>query len=380
VERALAVEPTHPARGALHLRGLTPARLAGAWDDLHLDARVARRVTRRVVGEYRDDLEGVPGLSRRATTLLQERASLRRLRIVDRRASLVDPFVKYLFEADDGAQFESVRIPLEQPRFSVCVSSQAGCALGCRFCATGRAGFRRNLEAWEIVEQVLAIRGETSERPVTGVVLQGQGEPLLNYDNVLAAIDVLRDPCGAHIGSDRITLSTVGIPQMIERYTNDGHPYRLILSLTSAFDARRANLIPSAARYPVADLAQALRRHARTRGSLVHVAWVLIAGVNTAEDEAAELARLFPDTRVRVSLIDVNDPTGAYAPASDAERRTFMSALAARGIGFVRRYSGGADIFAACGMLASNQQGGRPLADERPTSNPALACHVDAQA
>jgi 23S rRNA (adenine2503-C2)-methyltransferase len=346
---------------ALHLRGLTPARLAAAFRDLPLRPELARRVTRRVVGQYRDDFDGIAGLSKRLASELRERASLRHLSVVDRRASLVDPFVKYLFEADDGARIEAVRIPLERPRFSICVSSQVGCPIGCVFCATGRSGFGRNLAAWEIVEQVLAVRHEARERPVTGVVFQGQGEPLLNYDNVLAAVEVLRDPCGAHIGADRITISTVGIPPLIERYTDEAHPYRLIVSLSSAFDDRRAALIPSARRHPVADLAEALSRHARSRDGVAHIAWVLIAGLNTGEDEAEELTRLFPGLRVRLSLIEVNDATGRLRPPGDEERQRFISALAARRIAFVRRYSGGADICAACGMLASSSQGGQLL-------------------
>jgi 23S rRNA (adenine2503-C2)-methyltransferase len=358
----LLLEPAPAGGGRLHLRGLTPARLASAWADLEIPPRLARRVISRAVGQYRDDLEGVPGLSKRLVAELTQRTSLTRLCVVDRRASQADPFVKYLFQAEDGALIEAVRIPLEQPRFSICVSSQVGCPVGCRFCATGQGGFRRNLAAWEIVEQVLAVRDEARERPVTGVVFQGQGEPLLNYDNVLAAIEVLRDPCGAHIGADRMTISTVGIPHLIERYTDEAHPYRLIVSLTSAFDARRAELIPSARRHPVALLAEALRRHARAQGGVVHIAWVLIAGVNTGDDEAEELARLFPDVRVRVSLIDVNDASRRMLPPADEERRAFVSALAARGIAFVRRYSGGADICAACGMLASSRQGGQAFA------------------
>lgn len=359
--------------GLLHLRGLTPPRIAANWGDLPLGLRLARRLTHRVVGEYRDDIDDIPGLSRRAVNALRARSSLSRLRIIERRASAVDPFVKYLFESTDGARIEAVRIPLEARRFSVCVSSQDGCALGCRFCATGRSGWRRDLASWEMVEQVLAIRSEAAERPVTGAVFQGQGEPLLNYDNVLAAIDVLREPCGGRVGSDRITISTVGIPHMIERYTDEGHPYRLILSLTSAFDGRRASLIPSARRYPVADLAQAMRRHAGRHGRLVHVAWVLIAGLNSGPEEAEELARLFPDTQLRVSLIDVNDPTGEFQPAGDDERQRFLSALSERGIGFVRRYSGGADIHAACGMLAACTQGGRPLSDAPGPATESLA-------
>jgi 23S rRNA (adenine2503-C2)-methyltransferase len=342
--------------GALHLRGQTPETLAAAFPGL--DPGVARRVVHRLVGEDRDDLEGVRGLSKAWATELAARGTRTRLEVVDRRRSGIDPFVKYLFRSADGHVFEAVRIPLEKPRWSVCVSSQVGCALGCVFCETGRLGFRRNLEPWEMVEQALTVRRESPERPLTGAVFQGQGEPLQNYDNVIQAARVLRDPCGARVGADRISLSTVGLLPQIERYTAEGHPYRLILSLTSAFSGKRETLVPLTARYGVPELARAMRRHARVRGGPVHLAWVLISGFNTGADEARELARLFADVPVRLSVIDVNDPTGRHARATDAERASFLSALAAHGIGFVRRYSGGPDIHAACGMLASCARGG----------------------
>ncbi len=343
----------------LHLRGETPESLAAAFA---LHAPVARRVVHRVVGQDRDDLDGVPGLTRAARVSLLEGGRLGRLRVVDRRLSNVDPFAKYLFQAEDGRRFETVRIPLDKPRFSVCVSSQAGCALACAFCETGRQGFERNLEAWEIVEQVLTIRRESPERPVTGVVFQGQGEPFQNYDNVIRAASILRDPSGGRIRGDRITISTVGLVPMIERYTDEGQPYRLILSLTSAFGEKRARLVPIARTYDVPELAAAMRRHAERRGGPVNLAWVLMSGVNTGPDEARELGRLFRGVRVRLSVIDVNDPTGEFQRAGDAERSRFFSALADQGIGFVRRYSGGPDIHAACGMLASQAIGGVPIA------------------
>ena len=344
-----------------HLRSQTPSSLAVLWPDLPLDDGVARRIVGRVVGEDRDDLEGVRGLSRRLAAEIAARSRTLRLEVVDRRASRIDPFVKYLFRAADGRVFEAVRIPLERPRWSVCVSSQAGCALGCVFCETGRLGLERSLEPWEIVEQVLTVRREGPERPVTGVVFQGQGEPFQNYDNVIRAAEILRDPCGARIGGDRITISTVGVLPMMERYTAEGHPYRLILSLTSAFQDKRAQLVPLARRHPVAALAAAMRRHAEKRGGPVNLAWVLMAGINTGADEARELGRLFAGVKVRLSAIDVNDPTGRFHPPDDAERSRFFSALADNGIGFVRRYSGGADIHAACGMLAGQSAGGVSL-------------------
>jgi 23S rRNA (adenine2503-C2)-methyltransferase len=216
------------------------------------------------------------------------------------------------------------------------------------------------------VEQALVVRRESPERPLTGAVFQGQGEPLQNYDNVIRAARVLRDPSGARIGSDRITISTVGLLPQIERYTDEGHPYRLILSLTSAFSGKRARLVPVAARWSVPELAAAMRRHAARRGGPVNLAWVLISGYNTGPEEAAELARLFRGVGVRLSVIDVNDPSGRHARASDAERSRFLSALADCGLGFVRRYSGGSDIDAACGMLASRTRGG----EAHPTPGP----------
>jgi 23S rRNA (adenine2503-C2)-methyltransferase len=300
----------------------------------------------------------VRGLSKHIAQGLAERAATERLTVVDRRRSAVDPFVKYLFRTHDGRVFEAVRIPLERPRWSVCVSSQVGCALECAFCETGRLGLTRNLEAWEIVEQVLTIRREGPERPVTGVVFQGQGEPFQNYAAVLRAAEILRDPCGARIRGDRITISTVGVLPMIERYTEEGHPYRLILSLTSAFSEKRASLMPVGRRYDVPALAAAMRRHGARHGGPVHLAWVLMSGVNTGKDEARELGRLFRGVRVRLSCIDVNDPSGRFTRAGDEERGRFLTALAEEGIGFVRRYSGGPDIHAACGMLAAQSTGG----------------------
>jgi 23S rRNA (adenine2503-C2)-methyltransferase len=338
-----------------HLRGLRPEDLAREWPDLRIDDRLARRIQARLVGRDADDLDGLPGLAPRLAREILRRGRTSRLEVVERRHSRLDPFVKYLFRAEDGDVFEAVRIPLERPRWSVCVSSQVGCALGCVFCETGRLGLTRNLEAWEMVEQVLTIRREGPERPVTGVVFQGQGEPFQNYDNVIRAAEVLRHPCGARIRGDRITISTAGLLPMIERYTEEGHPYRLILSLTSALQEKRARLVPVGQRYAVADLVEAMRRHAARRGGPVHLAWVLMAGINTGPEEARALARLLAGAPVRVSVIDVNDATGRFHRADDGERGAFLSALAAEGLPFARRYSGGSDIHAACGMLAARR-------------------------
>jgi 23S rRNA (adenine2503-C2)-methyltransferase len=347
-------------RARPHLRGELPETLARLWPDLDLSPRHARRIVSHLVGRDRDDLEGVRDLPRRLARAVAERSRTTRLEVLDRRGSGVDPFVKYLLRAPDGATFETVRIPLAAPRWSACVSCQAGCALGCAFCETGRLGLTRTLEPWEIVEQVLTVQREGPERPLTGVVFQGQGEPLHAYDSVIRAAEILRHPAGGRLSGDRMTISTVGLLPQLERYVEEDHPYRLILSLTSAFSDKRASLLPAGHAFDVAALARVLRVRAERRGEPVHLAWVLIAGFNTGPDEAGELALLFRGARVRLSLIDVNDPTGRFRPPDDGERGRFLDALRAAGLPFHRRYSGGLDIGAACGTLASSARGGAP--------------------
>ena len=349
----------------MHLRGHPPERLAERLPGLGLPPRLWRRVVARLVHGDAEGIDGIPGLSRAHAAALEQHTRRERLAVADRRLSPVDGFAKYLFRAADGALFEAVRIPLERPRWSVCISSQVGCGLLCDFCETGRLGFTRHLEAWEMVEQVLTVRREAPQRPVTGVVFQGQGEPLQNYDHVMEAAGLLRHPCGGRIRGDRITISTVGLPAAIARFTDEGHPYRLILSLTSALDETRARVVPSARAHSVAELAAVMRRHSARRGGPVHLGWVLMAGVNTAPEEARALARLFAGVPVRISVIDVNDPEGRYRRADEAERDRFLSALAEHRLPFVRRYSGGPDIDAACGMLAARARGGVGLDQEK---------------
>lgn len=275
------------------------------------------------------------------------------LEVLERVTDPADGFMKYLLRGRDGDVFEAVRIPLHVPgRFSVCLSSQAGCAMRCAFCATGRLGLRRNLSAWEMVATLELVRAEAPGR-VTGAVFQGQGEPLHNYDAVMQAAAVLCDPCGAHVAAKAITISTVGLVPQIRRYTRERQPYRLIASVTTTQPDRRKRLLPVASGFAFEELAAALREHALATGQLLTIAWVLMAGVNTDPAEIEGLQRAFAGVPFVLNLIDVNDarPDG-FSRADDAERSAFIDGLAAAGIPFRRRYSGGAARHAACGMLA----------------------------
>ncbi len=281
------------------------------------------------------------------------------LEVLERAQDSADGFVKYLFKHPDGALSEAVRIPLHKPNhFTICLSSQVGCAMGCAFCATASLGLTRNLETWEIVSAFSLVRDEAPGR-VTGAVFMGQGEPLGNYDNVIAAAKLISHPCGGRVAGDMITLSTVGLVPQIRRFVREGHPHRLIVSLVSAMQEKRQRLLPVAARYPLSELAAALKEYGKACNNRVTVAWVLLSGVNTGPDEVEALVALLGDLRLRINLIDLNETERAqthFKRATDAERQTLMDSLGQLGFPVVRRYSGGAHKHAACGMLAATFQ------------------------
>ncbi len=349
---------------APHLLAQLPEDLRDAFAALGLP--LTEGEARRVVARAFDPPDARPSkqpLSKEKSAALARAYATSRLEMVDRVESPADRFVKYLFRSPDGALSEAVRIPLEKPgRFSVCLSSQVGCAMQCAFCATGRLGLQRNLEAWEMLSAFLTVRDEAPGR-VTGVVFQGQGEPLQNYDHVMRAAALLSHPCGARISGRSITLSTVGLVPQIRRFARERQPYRLIVSLTSAIEDRRRRLLPVAGRTSLEELADAVHEYARTaKHGRITLAWVLMSGVNTDAAEVREVQRLFGDLPLRINLIDVNDarPDG-FAVAPDDERKAFMNELQLLRVPIVRRYSGGADRHAACGMLAGTKLGEESL-------------------
>jgi 23S rRNA (adenine2503-C2)-methyltransferase len=267
-----------------------------------------------------------------------------------------DGFEKIRFLTHDALAVETVLIPLHRPgAVSLCLSSQVGCAMGCVFCATARMERRRNLASWEILDQWVQARdrARSQGRRVTGVVFMGMGEPFLNYDRVITAAELLRCSHGGQVAAKAITISTVGLVPEIDRFTAEGHKYRLSISLGAATDEKRARLVPIAARTPVADLMAAARRHAQAKGDRVMLSYVCISGVNVGEEDAKSLGKLIGDTPVRLDLIDVTDPSGRFLPPTPAEMGAFRDFLTQYvGQPVARRYSGGADIEAACGTLA----------------------------
>jgi 23S rRNA (adenine2503-C2)-methyltransferase len=339
------------------LTAYTSQQLAERYAALGMTPRLARRLQSSALrlGVWPEDDTTI---SASWLERVRQHLHIPELALADRRASPADGFVKYLFAAPDGTRFETVLIPLvhrpDDPKAVVCVSTQAGCAMGCAFCATGRMGFARNLETWEIVAQVAQIRRDTA-LPVRGVVFMGMGEPLLNYEAVIQAAQIFSEPSGLAISAKAITLSTVGIIPAIRRFTREGHAFRLVVSLTSADPAKRRSVMPVEATHPSDELRAALADYHAATGRRITLAWTLIAGFNTGEEDARQLGAWVGDLPVQIDLIDVNDATGAFTPPGDAERNAFRDALRLHlAAPVIRRYSGGKDIQAACGMLAAH--------------------------
>ena len=350
-----------------HLLGMQPDDLLAHLTGSGVATRPseARRILAHVIAAGRPGFPSARPVPARLARAVEATTDRTPLEVLERAVDLRDGFVKYLLRSPDGALSEAVRIPLERPgAFSVCLSSQVGCAMGCAFCATGRLGLRRNLEAWEMVAAFSRLRSEAPGL-VTGAVFMGQGEPFANYDAVLKAAAVLADPCGGRIKAESISISTVGLVPAMRRFAREKHRYRLIVSLTSAIQARRDRVLPEVARWPRGELAGALRELHEAVGQRVTVAWVVLGGVNTGADEVAALGELLAGVPFRLNLIDVNDPRpDGFQRATPEELATFRDRLRSLGVPVVRRYSGGAATHAACGMLASRLFGGdRPPRD-----------------
>ncbi|HEX6311745.1 MAG TPA: 23S rRNA (adenine(2503)-C(2))-methyltransferase RlmN [Acidimicrobiia bacterium] len=269
---------------------------------------------------------------------------------------------KYLWAAvRDAAQAETVL--MEYPsRATVCVSSQAGCAMGCTFCATGQAGFERHLEAGEIVEQVVRAAHGASRR-VGNVVYMGMGEPLANYDAVWASVARLHDDFG--VSARHITVSTVGVAPAIRRLARERLPVTLAVSLHAPDDDLRRRLVPLDDRYPLAEVLDAAREFAAARGRRVTFEYACIAGVNDAPAHADALARLLAgfggQGGAHVNLIPLN-PTAGFpgAAPSAATLRAFAARLRGRGVNATVRRNRGTDIDAACGQLRMRPPAGIP--------------------
>ena len=266
---------------------------------------------------------------------------------------------KFLLRLRDGETVETV-IMGYPGRSTACVSTQAGCAMGCTFCATGQAGFARHLRPGEIVAQVLHCQRALKAGGLPGLrnlVLMGMGEPLHNYDAVMAALEIVTERGGLNIAPSHVSVSTVGVVPGILRMARENRPYNLALSLHAATDAERTALIPSSRRWPLHELVAACRTYTEATGRRIFIGWTLIAGTNDAPAQAERLAGLLAGLDAHINLIPLN-PTEGYAGETapeDAAQR-FKALLQAAGFPCTLRQRRGIDVAAGCGQLRGGQK------------------------
>ncbi len=261
---------------------------------------------------------------------------------------------KYLLQFYDGAIIETVAMPTEDGRLSVCCSSQAGCAMGCTFCATGKLGLYRNLTPGEIVDQILIVEDDFNNR-VTNVVVMGQGEPFANYDAVLAALRIMNHPKLLNIGARHITLSTCGIIKGIEQFSEEPEQYTLAISLHSARQEFRNKLMPKMSHQQLGALRKSLERYSQMTGRRFSFEYALMKGINDSEDDLNALIQYCNKLLCHVNLIPLNEiEESDFVPADKKTIDRWRNALEKAGIAVSVRHSRGSDIKGACGQLAKN--------------------------
>ncbi len=289
---------------------------------------------------------------------LGEHYSLRPLEVVEVNASNTGATRKFLSRMADGHLVESVIIPAaegqggaQSARITLCVSSQVGCAFGCKFCASGLLGFTRNLTASEILGQILAAE-EIAGARVDNLVFMGMGEPLANMDNLLPALALIMDPRALGIGARHINISTSGNVPGLQRLAAFGKPLRLAVSLHGASDEVRSRVMPVNRKWPLGELLPALKAWTRTSKHMITLEYILIEDVNADLAEARKLARIARELRAKVNLIPYNTVEGLpWRRPAEAACRAFCRALIAERVPVTMRYEKGHDINAACGQL-----------------------------
>jgi 23S rRNA (adenine2503-C2)-methyltransferase len=320
------------------------------------------------------DFDAMTNLPTRLRARLAAETDLALLTPVTEQTSASGHTRKVLFSLRDANTIESVLMRYHD-RQTACISTQAGCGMGCTFCATGEGGLARNLSAGEIVAQAIYLAGEIRQaeikratnregigqipvHPVTNVVLMGMGEPLANYAATWQAIETLTHPRGYNLGARRITLSTVGLAPGIRRMAEEGLPVNLAVSLHAPDDELRNRLVPVNQRYPLADLMGAVRDYVEKSRRRVTIEYALIAGVNDGLDQATELATLLRGVLCHVNLIPLNPTPGSPLRPSPAEQvEAFRGTLETYGIPATLRLRRGIDIEAGCGQLRQRQSG-----------------------
>jgi len=337
------------------IKDLKLAEFAAHLEDCQQPSYRAQQIWQWLFQKRATAFSEMSNLSATLRRQLDEEFEISRLRLV-RRAESADGTIKFLFGLADGESIESVLIP-EPKRLTLCVSTQAGCGFGCAFCATALLGFKRNLRASEIIDQVLeASKTLTDGRRITHIVLMGMGEPLANYTETLKALNVMTDTSwGLGFSPRRVTLSSVGLVPQIKRLMEETR-VNLAISLHAATDEVRGRLMPVNRKYALRELIDCCRSLPIPRRKRITFEYVLLRGVNDSVEDAQQLAEMLRGIRCKVNVIPFNPhPGSAFQRPSDAEIERFQEVLQEHGLQINVRRPRGDDIQAACGQLQGEE-------------------------
>lgn len=331
------------------LRTLTHGQLLDTLKELGQPAFRVKQIEEWIWEKGASSFDDMTNLPKALRAALSEQFTLGGVSQVARQVS-EDGSRKYLLRYADNTTVECVGMPSGN-KLAVCVSSQAGCGMGCAFCATGAAGLTRSLTAGEIYDQVIHVRDDFDSR-VSSVVLMGQGEPFVNYDATLAAMRKINSPEGLGIGARHITVSTCGIIPAIKRFANEPEQFTLAVSLHSAVQRTRNALMPGVRKFSLMHLYEVMGEYVDKTGRRPTYEYALIRGVNDTEDELGALCDFCRDNLAHVNIIKLNEVKGSrFQPSSDARAGEFVRRLANVGVEATIRQSRGQDIDAACGQL-----------------------------
>lgn len=338
-------------RGRAREAGFDNAEAAAAAFDLprYRLAQIYRAATKELVAEFK----GISVLAAPLRAKLADRMKLSSLALEREQTSKDGQTTKFLFTLADGKEVEAVLMRHHGGRTTACISSQAGCALKCDFCATGQGGFFRNMTALEIFDQAVSVarRARMEDRSLTNLVFMGMGEPFLNYDAVMDAVALLNDGQGFNLGARHITISTAGVVPGIEKFTKEGVQINLAISLHAPDDVLRTKLMPINKKWPVARLMEAVNAYVGSTNRKVFYEYLMLAGVNDRPDDARQLADLLGGPLHHVNLIPYNATDAPYQRSAAAAMKRFQSILRERGVPSTIRHTMGDDIAAACGQL-----------------------------